>query len=275
MKELTLADQQKVGLDILKDVHRFCVSHGIKYSIAYGSLIGAIRHNGFIPWDDDVDIIMPRPDYNRFCQEYHSDAYTLISRLTSPDCMIAYARVTDCQNTICLTQVPWCSQPVGLWIDVFPVDAVSDDRGQYKEQFSRLSHLWKKTIWERQAKTPLSSYNWAFLPTIKLALKKVLSLNGFRLFKHIDHLIDEGQRISWGETAHFAQLSCLDGKAEKEYLPCDSFDSCIDVRFEGTVVKALSGYEDVLRMMYGDYWVLPPIEKQIPHNNILNKWFWK
>ena len=91
MIELTLKEQQNIGLEILKDVHGFCVSRGIKYSVAYGSLIGAIRHNGFIPWDDDVDIIMPRPDYDLFCQEYCSDAFDVISRSTDPSCAIAYA----------------------------------------------------------------------------------------------------------------------------------------------------------------------------------------
>ena len=66
MKEMTLKDVQGVSLDILKDVHSFCESHHIRYSLAYGTLIGAIRHKGFIPWDDDVDIVIPRPDFTRF-----------------------------------------------------------------------------------------------------------------------------------------------------------------------------------------------------------------
>ena len=272
---MTLQDQQSIGLEILKDVHGFCDSHGIKYSVAYGSLIGAIRHNGFIPWDDDVDIIMPRPDYDRFCRDYRSDAYTVISRSSDSACMIAYARVADCKTTICSSKVPWCSQAVGVWIDVFPVDSVSDDLSIYRKQFKTLSRLWKRTIWERQAKTSIDMYNWKLLPTIKLLMKKLLFLNGARLFRHVDYLIEEGQRLQWGETAHFAQLACLDGKVDGEYLPFNSFASCIDVRFEDAVVKVLSGYEEVLSKMYGDYRKLPPPQMRIPHNNVLNKWYWK
>ena len=71
MKEqLTLKEIQSVNLEIMKDIHAFCVLNGIHYSLAYGSLLGAIRHQGFIPWDDDMDIMMPRPDYKRMLNEY-------------------------------------------------------------------------------------------------------------------------------------------------------------------------------------------------------------
>ena len=70
MQELTLKELQQASLDILKDVHSFCEANQIQYSIAYGTLIGALRHKGFIPWDDDVDIVMPRPDFERFCKIY-------------------------------------------------------------------------------------------------------------------------------------------------------------------------------------------------------------
>ena len=67
MKKMTLEEIQSVSLDILKDVHAFCVRNDIHYSLAYGTLIGAIRHKGFIPWDDDVDVVLPRPDYEKLC----------------------------------------------------------------------------------------------------------------------------------------------------------------------------------------------------------------
>ena len=68
MKEMSLREVQLGCFEILKDVHVFCVSNNIRYSLAYGTLLGAIRHKGFIPWDDDIDIIMPKPDYDRFCK---------------------------------------------------------------------------------------------------------------------------------------------------------------------------------------------------------------
>ena len=98
MKEMTTADIQQVSLDILKDIHSFCQKENIKYSLAYGTLIGAIRHRGFIPWDDDVDIMMPRPDYERFIRTYHSaQGYEILPE--GEESMIAMARVYDVQRT--------------------------------------------------------------------------------------------------------------------------------------------------------------------------------
>ena len=70
MKEMTIQEIQQVTLEILKDVHEFCVDNNIRYSLSGGTLLGAIRHNGFIPWDDDADIQLPRPDYDRFIRTY-------------------------------------------------------------------------------------------------------------------------------------------------------------------------------------------------------------
>ena len=75
MKEMTLRELQLFSLEIMKDIHTFCMEHHILYSLLDGSLIGAARHKGFIPWDDDIDIIMRRPDYELFCNSYKSENY--------------------------------------------------------------------------------------------------------------------------------------------------------------------------------------------------------
>lgn len=99
---MTLKEIQNVSLDILKDLHKFCVENNINYTLCGGTLLGAIRHNGFIPWDDDVDVAMPRPDYERFIKEFHSEkGYILKARGASDDdTFMAYARICDIEKTI-------------------------------------------------------------------------------------------------------------------------------------------------------------------------------
>ncbi|NLE06315.1 MAG: hypothetical protein GX638_16135, partial [Crenarchaeota archaeon] len=78
MYELSSREIQLCCLDILNDVHEFCIQNNIKYSLAYGTLIGAVRHRGFIPWDNDIDIYMPRPEYERFLKTYNSKKYEIV-----------------------------------------------------------------------------------------------------------------------------------------------------------------------------------------------------
>ena len=100
MQELTLKDLQQVSLELLVDVHEFCVNNNIRYSIAYGTLIGALRHKGFIPWDDDVDLMMPRPDYERFCHSFCSNKFKLIYYGNDKTALAGFARVVDCNKTV-------------------------------------------------------------------------------------------------------------------------------------------------------------------------------
>ena len=131
MREITLRELQLFSLEIMKDIHKFCENNGIEYSLLDGSLIGAIRHQGFIPWDDDIDIVMRRPDFERFCKTYKSDEYQLKYRGNGQDCMVPFARVYDVKRTVIKTTAPWCLDEVGVWVDVMPADNVIDDVEQF------------------------------------------------------------------------------------------------------------------------------------------------
>ena len=143
MQELTLKELQEASLSILVDVHNFCVKNNIKYSIDYGTLIGALRHKGFIPWDDDVDIVMPRPDYERFCNSFNSNNYQLIYYGNDSTAFAAFARVVDCNKTHYETERPWTKQESGVWIDIFPIDAVEADSKIYAKRYKKLKKMSK------------------------------------------------------------------------------------------------------------------------------------
>ena len=102
-KQISLAEQKEILLGILIDVDTFCKANNLQYFLACGSLIGAVRNNGFIPWDDDIDIFMKRDDYERFIRIYNSDVnkqYYVVSRETNKDFYLPYAKVNDNRTTL-------------------------------------------------------------------------------------------------------------------------------------------------------------------------------
>lgn len=133
MKELEQKDLQHYGLEIIKEIDHWCVEHMVNYTLCGGSLIGAIRHKGFIPWDDDVDIAMPRPDYERFVHEFsHQDLICIAPELGNS--WIPFARVCDTKYTIADPYAPWCTvQNFGVGIDIFPWDGEPDDEEEFKQ----------------------------------------------------------------------------------------------------------------------------------------------
>ena len=196
MREMTLKDIQNVSLDIMKDVHNFCVKKGIKYTLQGGTLIGAIRHQGFIPWDDDLDIAMPRPDYDRFIREYSSSkGYVVLSRELpeSEDVLIAFCRVCDTQNSIVNdSYAPWCKRTTGVWIDVFPLDSVDDDYQICKKRIDMMKIIWHKSTLLRRKNLPLKRTKNP-IDFCKWIGKKIIS--PFLSYKSLDKLIEQCRSI--------------------------------------------------------------------------------
>ena len=271
---MTLKDIQNVCLEILMEVHKFCIAEGINYTLYGGTLLGAIRHKGFIPWDDDVDIAMPRPDYDRFIHKYHSKkGYKLFSRELyelKDSVYIAYTRVCDMEKTIVdYRNLKWCSTPTGVWIDVFPLDGIEDDTEKRKMHFEKMNYLWVKGCKLRLAKRPFMLNN-TWKDKIIWINNKLLSF--FYSFKVIDSHIALCRSIKYGESNFFAQVSFM-VYGMKECHSLSVMEGFLLIPFEGISLFVMSGYDEALREKYGDYMVPPPMEKRINHHG--GRYYWK
>lgn len=260
MKELNLKEIQEYSLKVLLHVHEFCAKHEIAYSLAYGTLIGAVRHKGFIPWDDDIDIIMTRENFERFIHEYQSDENY---QLVSPDdknSFIAFARVCDMKDTMVVNRTRWSRYSTGVWVDIFPMDSIDDNCERHKARYDELHRTWSKLAIPRGAKSHFAKY-WGASGNIKIIVKKIISLNGCGLRKQVERFIKQIKDQAYLHSSHCAQLACCD---EYGFYEKKDFVEYTTLEFEGHQLMAIKEYDKVLRLLYGDYMQLPPVENQVP-----------
>lgn len=280
MKEMTLREQQLFSLEILKDVHAFCTSHHIKYSLYGGTLLGAIRHQGFIPWDDDIDIIMPRQDYDRFCSEYLSDNFHIVNVSTDKSFSFAYSRVCDTKKTIYSTKYPCNRDGMGVWIDVFPADGFPANEEDIPGFYQKAVKLEKYKSKIRSGLIDVSSIKFYPIKGLykqfksnlsHICFKMLLFLQGWRnpyVQKQIDmcHTFEYGSTPFWGSlTAPYKHVV---------YHPLSDFESCVLHPFEDGFFYILNGYDGMLRRVYGDYMKLPPEKDRAPQLQGAYEFYW-
>ena len=263
-KQLTVKDIQDESLKIMLDVDAFCRQHGIKYSLSGGTLLGAVRHQGFIPWDDDVDIFMLRPDYDRFLATYSSERYRLLSMETDKDYFLPYAHVVDMERTVIgFIHFPFYRKTCGIKIDIFPIESVSDNPEEYDAQFQRCLDYGEKFRYARMARWRFSWYN-SPQGYLRLLRKKIKTLNGYSVYYWCKKIDDNARQYPFGST-NYLGLVCLPLARTKQRFPASDFTHTVLLPFEGHQLCAMNGYEDLLNIAFGpDYMTPPPLEEQQP-----------
>ncbi len=254
--KLTIEEIKKIQLDILIDVHKFCMENDITYFISYGTLLGAVRHKGYIPWDDDIDIVMPRPDYEKFKLLYNAkqEKYCFITNDLNENFMYTYAKVSD-MNTQLIENVKFKSD-IGVNIDIFPLDGIDDDL----------------KILKRQQKLGVLQ---GYLQISNTYLRKKLTFVGMLFYNIIFNKFVENRTIksmmknalkhNYEKSSKITQLS-TGGLCN---IPLDKnifLEKCL-LDFEGFKFYAPKKYDEYLKSIYGDYMKLPPKEKQITHHS--------
>ena len=260
MKAITLGEKRAIQFEMLKEIQDFCERRNIRYSLAYGTLIGAIRHKGFIPWDDDLDIMMPLPDMIRFKEEFKSENIKYCDIDTEKYYEYGFSRLAH-KGTYKKHGLVF--RDYGIDIDLYPVFNVPDTEEKRDVFFERIMPLFKKRILMMNLRNRIINY---------LPLK---TIPGFKnvIRQYRDELLFGGEK--YGTTSHYYVLGGPIYREERErcVYDYDLFDNLIKVEFEGEKFFSIKRYHEFLTLFYGDYMQLPPEEERHPSHN--GAYYWK
>lgn len=265
MKEIGIDELRVIQLDMLKDIHTFCVKHEIRYSLAFGTLLGAVRHNGYIPWDDDIDIMMPREDYNWFVLSYGNQIYRIADLSVNPDYVDPFAKVED-TRTVVEEYEEGGALTFGVYIDVFPVDNVPDDLSE-RMAFYRKKRFWNVLYELKRIKVKKGR---SFVKN--LALMAGHSFLFFISRRQLAHKMSElASKYQGQKTTFMGIVTPADSRIE-EAVPSNCFEEYIELPFESINVMSIKNYDCYLSAAFGDYMQLPPEEKRVSHHVFKAYW---
>lgn len=270
MQEITeIAELKEIQLGILRKVDELCKAHHLKYFMSDGTLLGAVRHKGYIPWDDDLDIWMPRKDYEKLEQimNHEDSCYKVVNHKNTKGYIYAFGKAVDTRTILKENIEVNC--PMGIYVDIFPYDGLP---GENKEDY--IKHVRKCLYLEKQRYRGFQSFkgvkgNHTTGNTKRFVFWAVRRLIGGKNFiRMVDRL---SQRYPV-EGAKY--VGCLvGGYKEKDMMPAEIFSEAVELEFEGEHFRAPKGYDTYLTIEYGDYMTLPPVEQRVTHHDF--KAWWK
>lgn len=261
MKEIFIDDIRKIQLEMMDFIDSLCRKKGIRYSLSGGTLLGAVRHSSYIPWDDDIDIFLLRPDYELLIEEVGKSGNVrckILSPFTDEWYCYPFAKLVDTK-----TRIEECNdksmQNMGIYIDIFPIDGLPDNEKKRKTYWNRMRILkrlntmvyQKKVDGENSIKRMFRRFMFCFFQCMKPNwLSKLLN----RLSSRYDVALSEYVAVS------------LFGYGEREQMSASVVSEYIDIPFENRTYRAIKGYDAYLSSLYGDYMKLPPVElRQAKH----------
>lgn len=252
--EMTAKEVKMCQMGILRYVKKVCQENNLRYYLCAGTLLGAVRHRGYIPWDDDIDIAMPYPDYRKLLDLIYKEdrRYQVWSPYYDKEkCFCLFSRIFDQDTVMKVWEYPFLITG-GVSIDVFPIFGLPDKAGDVMPYYSKVRRLQEQFI---------STYIEYAEETEEVIYKRI-SLQ--------EELLSLLEKYSFDKSA---QAFSITKYKEREILPAAIYDSSIEMEFEGEAFAVAEGYDIYLKALYGNYMELPPEEQRTTDHNF--KAFWK
>lgn len=268
-RKMTLDEIKNVQVEILKAIHDFCKSNGLRYSLGGGTLLGAVRHKGYIPWDDDIDIMLPRPDYDKLLNSFDNENYGVQDYRSDKRFPLAWARIYSKKTVLVSTNAIG-----GVFVDIFPIDGLptpdkideyrKEQRG-FKLKLRRTTRIHSDALHELKKEYKLDGNIIYYY--LKYAVARVIYPKREVNVKEMDDFFHSYPF----DTSEYAG-AIVGTYGMKEYMKAEVFKSYIELPFEGNLFMCIKDYDAYLTQHYGDYMQLPPEEKRITHHQFKEYW---
>lgn len=265
MKEITAEELKEIQMSLLDYFDEFCNKNRLKYTLACGTLLGAVRHKGYIPWDDDIDVYMERDDYDKLLSLYNNNENShikLMSIENNPSYSFLFAKLVDDRTSLI---EDYNIMPIGVNIDIFPLDSIEHQTVSENKINKRLSML--KAMW--LVKVHHVSKRMSIVKNGALIIAKLFTFP-FSM-RYLAQKINELAKSN-NSSNHKYMFELSMNSTYKKGFKRESFGKTIDIEFEGKYYKAMSGYDEYLTASFGDYMQLPPVEDRVTHHFFKAYW---
>lgn len=262
MRLIPFEELKSIQLEMLKEVDRFCKKNNIEYFLACGTLLGAVRHKGFIPWDDDIDICMKRDQYDLFFKIFNNknSRYKAINIDNEQNYYLQFGKVID-TNTA-LYENASNAMEIGVFIDVFPLDSLPENKKEI-EKFRNSLIVYEQLLVLKNIKI---NNKRTFTQNMVIVFGKMLS-SIYKREKLIKIIDKKSKKYNNDKRAINIGRISIPRYQTKHTVNKKEYSFTVDLQFEGYFFKAPVGYHDVLSAQFGNYMILPEKDKQKPHHS--------
>ena len=264
MRKLEIEEYKAIVVQILVKIDRICRENNLKYMLMFGTLIGAVRHHGFIPWDDDIDIAMPRADYCRLMEIIRQGEYGInfISIENNADTIYPFGKICDIRTKAKEKNFK-SVEGYGAFVDVFPLDYLPEDPRERKAFCRKCNNLIRlithsaRIDYSRECALPVRLARTIAFYTGKL-------FNTQSLIRRLEHLQTECNKANQGSS----HMGIPWGFHADELYPSEMLADVTEAEFEGYSLFIPAQYDSILKMRYGDYMKLPPEKERVYSHSI-------